>query len=97
MTLKCSLCDQPLFWLGGSTWETLVGHSSDPGHNHNDNCLKRTYFCSNHHAIVIQSIRRTCPSCDWKGKITCFCHQGLKLDEWPDNQVEVSTLSTMGE
>lgn len=67
------------------TFETLVGYSSPRGHDHNDNCLKRDYQCGacGHQWLV--SKRRRCPTCDWRGKATCFCHQGIaKVDYWPE-------------
>lgn len=69
--------------LHTGTSETMVGFSSPPGHDHDDNCRKRTYICKAGHRATL-SIRRTCPSCDWRGKETCFCHDGEKVDSWPD-------------
>lgn len=65
------------------TRETLLGYHSPEGHEHDDNCLSRTYICTNNHKISV-SKRRTCPACDWKGKEECFCHKGKKVDEWPE-------------
>lgn len=63
--------------------ETLVGFASPPGHDHNDNCLLRDYLCANGHERTIAK-RRRCPACSWVGKGRCFCHDGPKLDEWPN-------------
>jgi hypothetical protein len=66
---------------------TLVWHSSPPGHDHDDNCLKRVYVCKNGHDHVL-SERRRCPAvdCGWIGKSTCF-DTGEKLDRWPTPDV----------
>src|SRR5262245_34538782 len=47
--------------------QTLVGYHSEPGHNHDDNCLHRIYLCQNGHRKPVY-LRRKCPACDWKGK-----------------------------
>lgn len=26
----------------------------------------------------------TKPGCDWQGSDTCFCHEGVKVDAWPN-------------
>lgn len=63
--------------------QTLVGYSSPEGHNHDDNCLTRTYVCEGDHKQIV-SKRRTCPACDWKGTESCGKQcGGLKVDEWP--------------
>ena len=70
-------------------YSTLVGYISPKGHNHDDNCVKRVYVCSNNHEKVI-SKRNRCSDrglnrdCTWKGKETCGCHEGKKVDEWLD-------------
>lgn len=79
--ILCKTCGEPLFQYGGES-STLVGYHSPPGHNHDDNCIKRSYQCSNGHSIVV-SKRRSCKVCDWKGKEDCLCHDGAKVDEWP--------------
>jgi hypothetical protein len=65
------------------TVTTLVASSSPPGHNHDDNCLKRIYTCQNGHRKLL-SIRRRCnrSDCDWVGKDDCFC-TGPKINRWP--------------
>lgn len=80
----------------GSEWKpdrieetaTLVGYSSPEGHNHDDNCIVRTYICKNGHTMKISKQRR-CPACDWVGKLLCACHYGsrysVKLEDWPEN------------
>ena len=62
---------------------TLVGFISPKGHDHDDNCLTRFYICSNNHEITISKIKK-CPVCEWTGKKECFCHRGMKVEEWPD-------------
>lgn len=66
---------------------TLIGSISPLGHNHDPNCLTRRYQCANGHVSVV-SKRRRCgfPGCDWRGKATCFCHPGEKVDEWPEEE-----------
>jgi len=63
---------------------TDVAFSSPPGHDHDNNCETRIYYCPNGHERKV-SKRRRCraPGCDWEGSLTCFCHPGEKLDEWP--------------
>lgn len=65
---------------------TLVGYSSTPGHNHDDNCISRSFVCEQCGNIIVLSKRRKCnvPGCDWIGKKNCFCHEGEKIDFWPD-------------
>lgn len=82
--MKCRECDEEVRDLGRGTWQTLVGYSSPPGHNHDDNCLHSTYGCVNGHEQEVY-LRRSCPNpeCDWRGKATCGCHPGEKVEEWP--------------
>ncbi|MCP4651011.1 MAG: hypothetical protein GY853_13165 [PVC group bacterium] len=67
------------------TGSTMVGYCSPPGHDHDDNCLSRTYRCENGHEHRY-SLRRRCnvEGCGWVGKDECFCHDGKKVDKWPD-------------
>lgn len=83
--MDCPRCGEKLFYSNYGTFETLVGYSSPLGHDHDDNCLTRIYYCKSGHSIKL-SKRRKCPhpDCDWIGKATCFCHPGKKIDEWPD-------------
>jgi len=62
---------------------TLVGYSSPPGHDHDDNCLKRGYRCEAGHYTVL-SVIRSCSKCDWRGKADCFCCPNGKIDVWPE-------------
>jgi hypothetical protein len=87
--MTCKTCGEPIAQLGVGESTTLVGFSSPPGHNHDDNCVKRVYSCANGHRVVL-SRRRRCPVCDWVGNAECFCHDGPKVDEWPD----VPTVAT---
>ena len=85
----CPECDGEITGGESGTWTTLVGFRSPPGHNHDDNCTKRLYWCANGHQFVL-SIRRRCnvlqpdgTRCAWVGKQECFCHAGKKVDAWP--------------
>jgi len=83
--MSCKECGEKLIYDQKGTWGTLVGYSSPSGHghDHDDNCLKRSYVCKNGHRKTV-SLRRSCPACDWVGKADCFCHEGPKVDEWPE-------------
>lgn len=86
--MKCQRCGTET--KHGGTFQTLVGFGTFTDalgeHEHNDNCLKRYYRCMNCKNDWIESIRRTCSlkACDWKGKTSCFCHDGEKVDTWTD-------------
>ena len=86
--IKCP-CGGDIIDFDGYTMRTLVGYSSPPGHDHDDNCLTRAYKCSEGHVFAL-SKRRRCSAikpdgtrCTWVGKEECFCHPGKKIDEWP--------------
>lgn len=68
------------------TCSTMVSYGSPMGHDHDDNCLTRTYRCPQGHKDLL-SVRRTCstPGCTWKGKITCKGCGGDKIDAWPED------------
>jgi predicted RNA-binding Zn-ribbon protein involved in translation (DUF1610 family) len=80
--MKCPECGEEFVRHSGSA-RTMVGYFSPPGHNHNDNCESRTYWCKKDHRTRL-SIRQRCPECDWMGKEECFCHPGKKIDKWPE-------------
>jgi hypothetical protein len=63
---------------------TLVGYSSPPGHDHDDNCLNRVYYCRAGHAHRL-SLRRRCHTagCDWVGKDSCSICDATYVDSWP--------------
>ena len=84
--MNCTTCGEPLkyAWSLGE-YMTLAGYDSPPGHDHNDNCIVRTYACVKGHRQTV-SIRRQCPACDWVGKGGCFCHEGRKVDRWPEEE-----------
>ena len=87
--MQCPQCGELLRPVPKSDRETLVAVPFIPGHDHNDNCLCRQYQCANGHRIGFW-LRRRCPACDWKGKLTCFCHehvQPIKLDRWPEDDL----------
>ena len=79
--MKCPTCSLETRHTGTST--TLVGYGSPDGHDHDDNCWKRRYRCANGHEWI-ESRRTRCPACDWRGKETCHCHGGPKVDDWTD-------------
>lgn len=79
---QCPECSSPWVRAEQGYLETLVGYYSPPGHDHDDNCRRRYYKCANGHGRSV-SLRRTCPTCNWKGKLTCFCHEGEKVEKWP--------------
>lgn len=85
LTQPCPVCGGCISY-SPSRMQTLVGYFSFDGHMHDDNCITGVYECENKHTFLI-SKRRTCskPGCDWEGKEQCFCHQGKKLDEWPED------------
>jgi hypothetical protein len=79
--LNCK-CGKPFVEYFGEG-QTLVGYYSPPGHDHDDNCRTRVYACEDGHKTPLTKQAR-CPKCDWVGKLTCFCHEGEKIKEWPD-------------
>lgn len=79
--MTCPTCGEAFVACHGG-FSTLVGYYSPPGHDHDDNCRAWYYSCANGHHTLLH-IRNTCPVCDWKGKATCFCHRGEKVDK-PD-------------
>ena len=82
--LVCLECGMAMAWTGDEG-QTLLGYASPDGHDHDDNCLYRSYRCANGHERRVY-LRRTCPvpGCDWVGKATCRCHVGLKVNRWPE-------------
>ena len=80
--IKCSACGGEMI-TNGIEEETLVGYYSDAGHDHNDNCLFRAYRCRQCSRVKRVALRRRCPSCNWVGKATCFCHPDPKVNAWP--------------
>jgi hypothetical protein len=88
----CEVCQGEMMHTGEE--ETCVGYFSPPGHTHDDNCLTRVYRCACGKTKVL-SLRKRCvdPKCDWVGKSTCYCHEGVKLDKWPEDSEENSNES----
>ena len=83
-TTTCPECGGCMLSRGTSS--TLVGYESfEEGHDHDDNCRKRLYYCEECDYEMVISKRNRCPhpDCDWVGKDECFCHEGKKVDEWP--------------
>lgn len=65
-------------------WTTLLGWRSEPGHNHNPNCVTRMYECENRHRVKLSVKNRCClPGCTWVQRDECFCHPGKKIDYRP--------------
>jgi hypothetical protein len=84
--MKCFECDSEIIPKSHrSESSTLVAYMSPPGHDHDDNCISRTYYCEQGHVNIL-TIQRRCPnpSCDWVGKEKCFCHLDRKVKEWPE-------------
>jgi len=79
--LDCPICGDKLYWYLGGTFSTCVAYFSPEGHDHDDNCNAREYYCKNHHKYFISKINM-CPSCDWVGKEKCFCHPNKKSEKW---------------
>jgi hypothetical protein len=80
--LICEKCGENMSADGG-VMTTMVGFVSPPGHNHDDNCRFMRYVCKCGNIKTV-SKRNRCPACDWVGRDECFCHDGKKLDEWPE-------------
>ena len=81
--MLCHKCDRQ--FVKGDKYEestTLVGYTSPEGHDHDDNCIIRTYTCPcGYHTQ--ESVRRYCQICDWKGKDHCnVCGTIEKVDQW---------------
>lgn len=83
--MDCKKCGYPMRSLGAGMM-TCVGYFSPPGHDHDDNCITRGYVCDKCGEYQTVSILRKCPhpECDWVGKRECFCHEGPKVEEWPE-------------
>lgn len=77
--IRCVECGKVMSSHGYTTTLVGSGNSGCPlGRSHDDNCQKHDMRCGNgHHRMV--SLRRTC-ECGWKGKLTCLCHEGEKLE-----------------
>jgi hypothetical protein len=82
--MNCPGCGKEVKY--SHSWKTLVGYISVEGHNHDDNCLIREYYCKDCRLLWNESLRRKCsvPGCKWVGKEECFCHKGKKVDRWTD-------------
>lgn len=87
MNLLCSECGAPMYGDGLIT-QTIVGYGrAECGRSHDDNCRIQIYLCPHGHQRRV-SKRNSC-ECGWKGKTTCFCHDGEKFDEWPEGSCAV--------
>jgi hypothetical protein len=80
-------CGLPFSRTSGVT-RTITGRLSVlvAGHDHDDNCVTKTYYCTEGHATR-GSVRRHCFACDWQGKVTCDipgCCSGMKWERWPE-------------
>ena len=80
--LLCKDCHEPMSSIGCRS--TMVGYGSNCplGLEHDDNCQKHTMVCKNGHIREV-ALRRTCV-CGWRGKLTCSCHEGEKLEFNPN-------------
>lgn len=83
MSTNLCACGKPFTGHSGE-YMTLVGYSSPPGHDHDDNCRKRVYVCADGHRTFM-SKQNSCPACDWKGQLRCGCHEGDKVGTWPES------------
>jgi hypothetical protein len=101
--MKCEKCATETRHSG--TFQTIVDWLpvwGDDGkiHSHDNNCLKRHYYCQGCGHHWIESLIRTCSvdGCDWKGNKTCFCHKGEKVEKWsdPHDYYETSFIKTVG-
>lgn len=84
---KTCSCGAALTHLSAAVEETTMGYlpgfASTCRRVHDDNCMRRGARCGNGHWSTV-ALRRRCDHCGWKGKEFCECHDGAKLDEWPD-------------
>lgn len=83
--MKCPVCKSLMTYMG--QYKTLVDIVSPPGHNHDDNCVRREYRCYQCNMRIEVSKRNRCPvlGCTWIGKAKCDCHvPNDKVDEWPE-------------
>ena len=79
--MTCEHCGNPMLWDGG-TCTTLVGFANgDCGKPHDNNCKSRCYKCPDGHTKIVWK-QPSC-ACGWRGNLTCFCHPGEKVSEWP--------------
>lgn len=81
----CPECGEPLVRSGQAT-VTMVDYRSPTGHDHDDNCVVRTFYCAADHETK-GSVQRRCPTpgCGWAGKPWCSCHGcgEQKRTRWP--------------
>lgn len=69
MTMEYVKCPCGAEWAdnyGGTIFSTLIGYSSDPGHDHDNNCKKVYYKCTNGHSYVFRKNRGPCPAASSK-------------------------------
>ena len=83
--LLCPHCGGKMRCENDCVTTTLVAFHCEDGHNHDDNCLTRAYRCEFGHTVTV-GIRRRCNAkdCEWKGKQRCDCHDGDKVNTWPN-------------
>lgn len=84
--MLCLECGAPMSSRGYGT--TLVGFNQQlcsAGNVHDDNCRNHRMRCANGHERRVNQ-RQTC-ACGWKGKLTCFCHEGEKIEFDPNEQL----------
>ena len=79
LSVQCPVCN--IECLSTHCSSTLVGYMSPKGHDHDDNCRKFDFTCSNNHHFKIRA-QNTCPACDWKGSPVCYtCGDNVKVYE----------------
>lgn len=92
--LLCEVCGEQMY-SSGDTSQTMLWYHSPLGHNHDDNCISRSYKCENGHSRDVSIIRKcnaqyphipVGTTCDWHGKTRCNIAGcgGEKLEEWPE-------------
>ena len=83
--MKCKVCGKPWVACDEGYGQTLVGYGSPPGHDHDDNCLTKGYYCEDGHCTSVSVIRRcSTEGCEWRGKTECgTCVGVVKYDDWP--------------
>lgn len=80
---NCPSCGAPFVRADPFIERTLVGYVSPPGHNHDDNCALRGFYCMDGHGTLVRR-RNRCDACNWRGAETCNIHPPhIDVDEWP--------------
>ena len=80
--LVCNECGGLMTPVGEVTSTLVAKTRIGNNHFHDDNCLRQMYVCPRKHTRAICK-RQRCEKCGWRGEESCWCHAGLKVDEWP--------------